>query len=332
MPLTLIEQERRADRIGASDVPVIVMGAKFPWAKHYNSRSLWLEKTGRATPEPTNQAMELGHALEPTLLGYTNREIGTTDRRNKQAMHANGVMLATLDARLRDSRWLVEFKAPGMTNSFYDKEKWGSWEQPITCVADCEGRIPQEYYWQIQAQLSCINSRVRSHLGKHSVPDDEVETQLYDGCYLVVILHGTAKVLRHYKILRNDADIAFIEQKVCDWWDAYIVTDVAPPDDLTVDTSKQVIRNSDEWATVDNALFEAVREAKKVELAKYQEHQALVKVREKLEANLLAPAGPHKKIRCATGHTLEITQTPVNPKPHFRTTKSYDFIEQKATK
>jgi len=61
----------REKGIGASDVAAI-LGISF-----FDSPfSLWLKKTGQATPEPENVAMHLGHLLEPVVVQLWEEETG----------------------------------------------------------------------------------------------------------------------------------------------------------------------------------------------------------------------------------------------------------------
>ena len=55
--------ELRKDGIGASEVAAIV--GLSPWDTPF---SLWLKKTGQCELEPENEAMRMGHLLEPVVV------------------------------------------------------------------------------------------------------------------------------------------------------------------------------------------------------------------------------------------------------------------------
>lgn len=61
----------REEGIGASEVAAILGLSKFD-----TPYSLWLKKTGQATPEPENLAMRLGHILEPAVAQLWEEETG----------------------------------------------------------------------------------------------------------------------------------------------------------------------------------------------------------------------------------------------------------------
>lgn len=323
MPLTATEQEARLNRIGASEVPIIVMGPRFPWAKDYNARSLFLAKTGRMPGQPESQAMKLGGDLEPSLLQYASRELGPITRAQKQAIHSNQVMIATLDARMRDQPFLVELKVTGLVNRFYPVDRWGDWETPITQASDCDGVIPEEFYWQVTAQLACINSRVRRIAAEKGLTD--LESRLYRGCYLIALLPGTSKVIRHYTILRNDSDVAFVEDVVCDWWDRHMVTDQEPSTQITPEAAKSLYRTDDGWVTVPDELFAAVKAAKVIEQSASQAYNEAKKAREVVEAQLLGAMGKHTKANSPGGHTIELVTKTISAKPYSRVSKNYNF-------
>lgn len=61
-------KQRRADRLGASDAPVVLnfIGSKSPM-------DVWLRITGRVPPDPANDAMQFGTEYEPIIRGrYVN--------------------------------------------------------------------------------------------------------------------------------------------------------------------------------------------------------------------------------------------------------------------
>lgn len=61
----------RARGIGASEVAAVV--GISPWDTPF---SLWLKKTGQVPPEPENQAMRMGHLLEPVIAQLWEEETG----------------------------------------------------------------------------------------------------------------------------------------------------------------------------------------------------------------------------------------------------------------
>lgn len=61
----------RTRGIGASEVAAVV--GLSPWDTPF---SLWLKKTGQVPPEPENQAMRMGHLLEPVIAQLWEEETG----------------------------------------------------------------------------------------------------------------------------------------------------------------------------------------------------------------------------------------------------------------
>lgn len=71
--------EFRKGVLGASDMPTVCRVNP-----HKTEYQLWMLKTGRAAPEPTNAAMIRGHEMEPVVVDYFVRETGARIFKNSE--------------------------------------------------------------------------------------------------------------------------------------------------------------------------------------------------------------------------------------------------------
>lgn len=115
-----LSTQQIADRrlgIGSSDVATVLGLSPY---QGNTPLALWLEKTGMAVEvERDEMALDLGHLLEPVLLGVFERQSGLT-----VLTHGDGVesvshpdhpwRRANLDGRIKDKRAAVEVKVVGV--------------------------------------------------------------------------------------------------------------------------------------------------------------------------------------------------------------------------
>ena len=110
--------ERRLG-IGSSDIPVIL--GLSPYADASRA-ALWLEKTGAYIAphdDEDSQAMELGHALEPVLCEFYERQSGFRIERSGPGVESvrhpeHAWRRANLDGRIAGRRAAVEVKTVGI--------------------------------------------------------------------------------------------------------------------------------------------------------------------------------------------------------------------------
>lgn len=132
----------RRSGIGSSDAST-VLGLN-RWSSPY---VVWAEKRGLLPPEPQNEAMELGHLLEPVIVGRWSEKSGIPIR--KAGLMANRDrpwQLASVD-RLAACGGIVEAK----TLSYRVAEEWD------------DGQTPDHAEVQVQHQMA-VTGRDHAHV------------------------------------------------------------------------------------------------------------------------------------------------------------------------
>ena len=119
-------------RFGASDAPVL-MGV----SQYRNIVDLFISRTTETEPEPPNEAQMRGHRLEPALLAYASELLGQ-EVTTPEGWHTEGRFVATLDGLTSDETVVVECKT--------------------TTAYSSDDDIPLPFYWQVQAQLACVDT------------------------------------------------------------------------------------------------------------------------------------------------------------------------------
>ncbi|HKD66832.1 MAG TPA: YqaJ viral recombinase family protein [Candidatus Binataceae bacterium] len=137
----------RKEGIGASDAPVIMGEAPFKTA-----RTLWSIKTGRMQEEPSGPAARRGHELEHFARRAYERQTGI-QMEPLCLVHAElEWMRASLDGLSFDGSTLVEIKC---TLSLRDR------------ALAHQGRIPSQYYAQLQHQLEVSGAQQAHYWSFH---------------------------------------------------------------------------------------------------------------------------------------------------------------------
>jgi len=131
----------RAKYRNASETPA-VLGV----SPYLTPHQLWLQRTGRVTPEVT-AAMAHGTATEPAARAMYEALTGNV---MQPLVLVDGDYSASLDGITLDGQLIVEIKSPKSKDSALLKEAR-------------EGRVPTQVYWQIQHQLMVAGARL-AHL------------------------------------------------------------------------------------------------------------------------------------------------------------------------
>ena len=121
-------------RFGASEAPILMGVSKFK-----DIVDLAIEKWADPEVKEQNEAMMRGHLLEPALLEYASTLLGEPVT-TPEEMFVNERFIATLDGLVGDV--IVEAK----TTTFYSSDDV----------------LPEDYYWQVIAQLACVPQATRA--------------------------------------------------------------------------------------------------------------------------------------------------------------------------
>lgn len=170
-------------RFGASDAPVLMN-----LSKYRNIVDLFISRQSDELPEPPNDVQMRGHLLEPALLQYASNlleeQIETPD-----PWFTAGRFVATLDGLTKDELVIVEAKS--------------------TMQYSSDDKIPESFYWQVQAQLACVPTAT----------------------YAMVVVLDKRMRFGYWQVFRNEADIA----RLLDWAEivgTYFDNNELPPDVL----------------------------------------------------------------------------------------------------
>lgn len=279
--LTPRDFTERKNFLTASDIPRI-MGTS-PWGTAFD---VWLEKSEEKlgiTLEPTEQseAMLWGAMLEDDIVLYTQiqlrKHLGIPDLKATRAgirrRHANGIMSATLDARIEGRPEAIEAKTHASIHPNIDLSEWGD---------EWTDAVPPAILDQALAQLACS-------------PD-------LDRIWVVLSVARLKPSI--YCVERRDhlLRIAAIEQAACDLWDNHILTGIPPAGDPTLATIKRVHAPIDpnQIATLDDQKIERFKRIKTA-ISKLQ------KLLEPIDASIRADLIGKALGRSPKGHNVRIT-------------------------
>ena len=151
----------RKKKIGASDAPII-MGVS-PWKTKYQ---LWQEKLNLIEPEPMNDSMARGKALEEKARACFEEKMGVKTPPHIAFHPTLDWMMASLDGYNYEHGILVEIKCG--SRSDHDMAK--------------VGLVPEKYYPQLQHQMEVIGVNLAYYLsfdGENSVVVEVQRNQTY---------------------------------------------------------------------------------------------------------------------------------------------------------
>lgn len=241
----VITKEQLADRIngiGGSDVPSLFGESK--WKSAYD---LWLEKTGRVSPEPAGEIAEMGNIFEPGILAVASRRLGRpvvsctgTWTRGNLRVHPDGMVGSEARGAV-----IVQAKMSAASG-------WGEDGSPM---------VPESVYLQIQAEmLACESSQAWA-------------VRLFAG-------FRTIEVTMHPIAANVDVQAA-IESRVEEFW-MNVVNDVPPKDSTPSVDLLSMMRRSPEIPPVEipedvvAAYLEAKSAASSAESALDEKKAALI--------------------------------------------------------
>ena len=271
---------KRRRGITATDVPAIL--GLSPWATPVD---VWLHKTGRAKPTEVTYPMERGNALEALVLRHyaeqTKAELLPVP---VLAGHPDDPLaMASLDgAAIRDGQTrIVEIKTTGWRGR---EDWWGD-----------EKGLPDHYVAQIAwQQYVCgidVADAAADVAGEFVIVEDIERSREFEA-YAVPLLH--------------------------DWWQRYVVTDVAPPADAQRDWQALsllwkprpgVTVIADDQTVWDVAEYQRARDAEKK--AKADKQEAGLKLREFMAgADLLTDADGNRLASISKTGSLTVARTP----------------------
>lgn len=139
-----------AGGLGSSDVAAIVGLSHFkgPW-------QVWLEKTNQAAPEPENEAMVLGHLLEPVVLELYAKRMGCKLMPGINVVsHKHPWRRAQLDGEVDGAPTGLEVKTAGLLG-YVRSGIWGD---------EGTDQIPQPYLCQAHWQMLIRTDWDRVHV------------------------------------------------------------------------------------------------------------------------------------------------------------------------
>lgn len=218
MALTKDQLLERRGYIGSSDVPAL-LGVD----PYRNVMDVWLKKTGRTDPEPTtSRAADLGERLERPLVQIVADALETPvsfDRRRT----VDDVLSSQADGWLDDLNELIEAKAYGLWNRFFDPAGWGD---------EGTDQVP----FRVLAQVV---------FGMHVHGCDRAH---------VTALLGGGLGHRMYVIHRSQDLIDEIVRRALTFWHDHVQADVPPEGVANIDTLKEVVRQPEKIVEIDHDL------------------------------------------------------------------------------
>lgn len=205
--LTPEQREERRKFIGSSDASA-VLGLN-PYKSAYD---VWLEKMHRTKDIDDSDAVEVGNALEPSILDWGAAKMGVVIVKNPApVIHANGFMASRPDAIIPDLKEAFEAKASGVVS--YLTKEWGAIETD---------EVPKQYNIQGLHHLACLGSE-------------------WGVCHYPALLGGVG--LRMYHVERDEESIGYLEEILGKFHRDYILGGVPPDDSIpTMDVVKRILR------------------------------------------------------------------------------------------
>lgn len=257
--------ERRTG-IGGSDTAAI-LGVS-PWATPLN---VWLDKTGRVIDKPESEAMRIGTELEDFVARrYAQETCRTVQRFNR--MLRKGCLLGNLDRLVvMPGEKVASHKGEIRTDTLLECK---------TTSVDWNGEVPLYYQTQVLHYMG-LDPMLR-----HAD---------------VAALNLLKKEFSIYRVERDDEVIAAMQEKLCAWWEEFVVADRMPEAASEADCKLiWAISNPGKKVAADNEVrqkldeFRAARDAEKE--AKKQ--------KEKLQADICAYMKDAEVLTDASGNAL----------------------------
>jgi len=192
--LTAEQKAERMQGIGGSDAAT-VLGFN-PYKTPYE---LWAEKTGKVEPDDLSDQKNIifGHALEPVIAVMYQEETGNKVRRNNKTLTNDKypLLIGHIDRDVVGQKKLLEIKNVGWRM----KEYWG---QPGT------DEVASYYLPQVHVYMMLLD---------------------YESADVAAYFGGDDLAI--YTVERNERFNTVMYDKIHDFWNDYVVSDVAPPMD-----------------------------------------------------------------------------------------------------
>lgn len=234
--------------VGSSEVAAIV--GLSPYEGPFD---VWARKTGRAPPKEQTAEMEMGHRLEPVVLGLYSDRVAPAEAWGETLAHPEWpIALATPDGRRRDRSRLVECK----TVNWRMRDAWG------------EGGdgVPEGYLVQCAWQMFVTG---------------------LDACDLAALFD--ASEFRVYALRRDDELIGLLRESVARFWRDHIEGDAMPALD-GADATRELLTAMHPRERAPLQAWTAATRALAEELAAAKAAARDAKAREGLLANRLRAA------------------------------------------
>lgn len=239
MPITSVQLEKRQQHLGSSDIAALLN-----IDERKNRYDLWLEKTGKLTPEkePENDPRMAGHLIEPAVLTYAETQLGKLTRNQYRSAKEKGLPIAAnIDAILNDSGLPVEAKTSGLygfTNDYFGEEG--------------TDQIPDRMIVQSQVHMLCTDTEL---------------------CYVPVFIAFRGFAI--FQVPRDPQIIDVIANEASDFWSKNVLADV-PPENILPNAAvvRRVRREPDKTVTLDHSLVEKWEAAKQIESSAKKDKEA----------------------------------------------------------
>lgn len=214
---------RRRTGIGGSDVAAILGLSKWK-----TPRQLWEEKTGRAQPREETDLLRFGLLLEDAVaLEFSRRNGVRIQRRNEMYRHRDHeCLIANIDRKIVGRDAVLECK----TADKFTRHLWGD---------DGSDEVPEYYLTQVMHYMHVTG---------------------YHESMLAVLIGGNE--YRQFEIgyVRDVAE--FCAAKCVEFWQMYVVRDVAPPPQMGDDLSRIYLPEAGKSIAASDEIAGAVAELK----------------------------------------------------------------------
>ena len=265
----------RRPYIGGSEV-AIVLGLS-PWKTPVD---LWLEKTGRRTPDDTpSEAMRLGNELEDYAARRYSEATGRTVRNF-------GYMIVDDDAHLvADVDRLVVPEGASVA-AFHDEIRTNRILECKTGAAWEDNEVPAHYQAQGQTYLTLSGCEVCDFAAVFLAPRRDFRGDL--------------------SVVRDDAVGAAIREKVKAWYERHVLGDTAPEATCEADCKALWASSRGVEIVVNSVVAAAVDDLR----ATADQIKSLEAHEEELRTVIMAHMGEADTLVDATGHKLATWKSP----------------------